>query len=105
MIKTKYVRTNKRKVFKEYYLLGSFLSFFAIFGALGVTYRDRELNRTKWRGTLLGGMQLPVLFLLWKGLFISLFKAPADISVLALAVMGFAYFIYLIVFCIKYVTE
>jgi len=105
MLKTRYVRTNKRKVFKEYYVLGSILSFFAIFSALGITYKDKELSRVQWRGVLLGGIQIPALFLLWKVVFYNLFDAPPNIAVLALVVMAIAYIAYLIAFCLNYVTE
>ena len=48
------VRTNEAKVFKTNYIMCAILSFFGMFGPLGLSYSSKALNKAMWKGALLG---------------------------------------------------
>lgn len=64
--RTSYVSTTPKKTFKMYYIVGAIFGIFAVASGGLTIFSDKELNKTKWKGLLLGALvQSAVLFLVY----------------------------------------
>ena len=59
---TRYEYTNKRKVFKNSYIFCSLFNIFVLFGLGNINYHNKELNKSKWLGGIIGTIQSVVFF-------------------------------------------
>jgi len=94
---TRYVQTNKRKVFLEYFYVCGFLSIFGLFGMAGTTYSNYELTKAKRAGGWLGFLN-SVLFLALLIAGGALFKLSGNAMIIYGTVLFVVYTVYMILF-------
>ena len=94
---TRYVQTNKRKVFLEYFYVCGFLSIFGLFGMAGTTYSNYELTKAKRAGGWLGFLNSVIFLALLIGGG-KLFKLSGSAMILYAAILFVVYLIYMILF-------
>ncbi len=94
---TRYVKTNKRKVFLEYFYVCGFLSIFGLFGMAGTTYSNYELTKAKRAGGWLGFLN-SVLFLALLIAGGALFKLSGNGMIIYGTILFIVYTVYMILF-------
>ncbi len=97
--RTSYEYTNKRKVFKTYYIFCGLFNFFLLTGLWKKHYHNNELNHSKWIGGIIGTIQNTVILTL-----VYLICNPWDLQILGI-ILFVLYIIYLILFGFFYKTD